>query len=252
MTSDRHDPALALPGAIGVSRLRVYDWDGPDGACGGSPHVHLLCTEAYVVAGGGGAVQTLGGAGYVETPLRPDDVVWFTPGTVHRLVNHGGLRIFVLMQNAGLPEAGDFVFAFPPEVLADPGRYAEMAGLADEGRAFASGERAARRRRDLAVRGFLALRERVLAEGPAALDEFYAAALRLVSPRLDGWEPRWRAGAAAAARLTGERLDALRRGDAGHLRGATTLSLTPPEAERFGMCGYLSPYELDDATERLP
>jgi hypothetical protein len=244
VSPERQDAALAPPGAVGISRLRVYDWEGPDGACGGAPHVHLLCTEAYIVATGKGTVQTLGSAGYLETPLEPDTVVWFTPGTIHRLVNHGGLRIFVLMQNAGLPEAGDFVLAFPPEVLADPARYAVMASLAAEDRVFATDERAARRRRDLAVEGFMGLRARVLAEGPAALDGFYAAALRLVAPKLDSWEPAWRAGAVAAVRLTGERLHALRRGDISHLRGATTVPASHPEEERFGMCGHLSPLGL--------
>jgi hypothetical protein len=30
-----------LPGAVGLTALRVYDWDAADGLCGGSPHVHL-------------------------------------------------------------------------------------------------------------------------------------------------------------------------------------------------------------------
>jgi hypothetical protein len=37
-------------------------------------------------------------------------IAWFTPGTVHRMVNGSGLRATVLMQNSGLPEAGDAVF----------------------------------------------------------------------------------------------------------------------------------------------
>ena len=59
-----------LPGGIGVSHLRAYDWAAEDGVCGGSPHLHLACTEAYVVTGGQGAVQTLSTGGYVETPLE--------------------------------------------------------------------------------------------------------------------------------------------------------------------------------------
>ena len=30
-----------LPGAVGITALRVYPWDAEDGLCGGSPHVHL-------------------------------------------------------------------------------------------------------------------------------------------------------------------------------------------------------------------
>ncbi|MEK8105640.1 hypothetical protein NKG94_11725 [Micromonospora sp. M12] len=95
---------------------------------------------------GEGAVQTLTTAGFRETPLRPGGVVWFEPGTVHRLVNGGGLTIVVLMQNSGLPEAGDAVLTFPPEVLADPAAYASAAALPD-------GERRGRRQRGVRPQG---------------------------------------------------------------------------------------------------
>ena len=78
-----------LPGGVGVSGLTVYDWEAADGVCGGSPHLHLVCTEAYVVTGGRGAVQTLGADGYREIPLEPGSLAWFTPGTVHRMVQGG-------------------------------------------------------------------------------------------------------------------------------------------------------------------
>lgn len=57
-----------LPGAVGLSHLSAYDWEAIDGVCGGSPHLHLVCTEAYVVTGGRGAVQTLSPDGYREIP----------------------------------------------------------------------------------------------------------------------------------------------------------------------------------------
>jgi mannose-6-phosphate isomerase-like protein (cupin superfamily) len=216
-----------LPGGIGLSDLAVYDTTAPDGIDGGSPHVHLACTEAYVVLGGRGSVQTLGPDGYREEPLAQHDVVWFTPGIVHRLVNGGGLRILVVMQNGGLPEAGDAVFTFPPEVLSDPAAYARHAQAPDEAAAAA--------RRDLAVRGFLALRD---------LDGFYAAALRLVAPRLDEWERRWRDGALAAAERTGELLAALRAGDTSLLRQAALQRDRPDDDPRkLGMCGRLATLE---------
>lgn len=100
-----------LPGGVGLSHISAYEWEAADGVCGGSPHLHLACTEAYVVTAGRGAVQTLTVEdGYTETPLEPGAVVWFTPGTVHRMVQGGGLKVTVLMQNSGLPEAGDAVF----------------------------------------------------------------------------------------------------------------------------------------------
>ncbi|MFF9133297.1 hypothetical protein [Streptomyces sp. NPDC014806] len=52
-----------LPGAVGVSHLSPYDGEAADGVCGGSPHLHLVCTEADVVTDGPGAVRALGRAG---------------------------------------------------------------------------------------------------------------------------------------------------------------------------------------------
>jgi mannose-6-phosphate isomerase-like protein (cupin superfamily) len=230
--------AAPLPGAVGVSRLCVYDTEAPDGVVGGTPHVHLCCTEAYVVVGGAGAVQTLTADGYRETPLAPGALVWFEPGTVHRLVNGADLRIVVLMQNSGLPEAGDAVLTFPPEVLADPEAYAAAAGLPGGG-APGGDVTAAYRRRDLAVEGFGILR----AGGADALEKFYAAALELKRPLLGTWRDRWRDGAARAAERTGRHLDALARGDAGHLRQAGLYAAPEPaEQGRLGMCGLLDTY----------
>ncbi|MBA2280485.1 MAG: cupin domain-containing protein, partial [Acidimicrobiia bacterium] len=150
-------PVPPFPGAVGVSHLRVYDTAAPDGLAGGTPHLHTVCTEAYAVVAGSGAVQTLTASGYREVPLEPGAFVWFTPGTIHRLVNHGDLEILVLMANAGLPEAGDMVLTLPLAVLADPEAYAAAAVLpADDSTTAGPGD-AARQRRDLAVPAFLDL-----------------------------------------------------------------------------------------------
>ena len=87
-----------FPGGIAVSHLRVYDSTSVDGLAGGTPHCHTACTEAYAVVAGCGRVITLGGDGHRETPLEPGSFAWFTPGTIHRLVNDSGdLEILVLM-----------------------------------------------------------------------------------------------------------------------------------------------------------
>ncbi|MEU2057853.1 cupin [Streptomyces bungoensis] len=227
-----------LPGGVAVSRLCVYDWPAADGVRGGTPHLHLACAEAYVVTGGRGAVQTLTASGYAVTPLVPGTVAWFTPGTIHRLVDEDALRITVLMQNSGLPEAGDAVLTLPPRYLADPEAYAAAttvpAGAPEEER-----ERFTRARRDLAVEGYRALRE---APGPEALAAFHRAAAALVRPRIAEWRERWRRGARAAAEATGHHLDLLERGDAGHLAGAVVRVEQPLERGRFGMCGRLDVY----------
>jgi mannose-6-phosphate isomerase-like protein (cupin superfamily) len=225
-----------LPGAVGITALRVYDWEAADGLCGGSPHVHLCCTEGYVVVGGAGRVQTLRAGGFAETPLRPGDVVWFTPGTIHRAVNDGDLHVVALMQNSGLPEAGDAVLTLPPEYLADRSTYDRAVAL------NGSVERA-RARRDLAVEGFTLLRERTEAGDGAALEEFFAAAAALVRPQLASWRERWEQGAAAASRRTGEQIAALAAGDHSHLREAAVARMEQPAPVTLGMCGRLSPYD---------
>jgi mannose-6-phosphate isomerase-like protein (cupin superfamily) len=229
-----------LPGAIGISNLRVYDWPAQTGAdvlCGGSPHMHLACTEAYAVVGGCGAVQTLTVRGFDSTPLSAGDVVWFSPGTIHRLINDGDLRIVVMMQNAGLPESGDAVFTFPPEILADPDAYA-AASTVDPLRA----EESVRRRRDLALEGFAAL----LAGSAADLTAFHRAAGALVAPKVARWRDIWRDGPLAAAERTGRQLDALAGGDVSHLANADVYRGQPTPA--WGMCGRLERFEQLEKT----
>lgn len=236
-----------LPGGVGLSHISAYEWEAADGVCGGSPHLHLACTEAYVVTGGQGAVQTLTVEdGYVETPLEPGAVVWFSPGTVHRMVQRGGLKVTVLMQNSGLPEAGDAVFTFPQEVLADPEAYAAAAALpAKEG---PEADAAARLRRDLAVTGYLELREALEKGDDGPLRAFHEAAVRLVGPKLAAWEPRWRAGALAAAQRTGDHLAALAAGDPAHLAQARVRAAGPTRQGGYGMCGRRDEYELPGVT----
>jgi hypothetical protein len=220
----------------------VYDWPAVDGVCGGTPHLHLTCSEAYVVTGGRGSVQTLTTGGYEVTPLVPGTVAWFTPGAIHRLVNEDDLRITVLMQNNGLPEAGDAVMTLPPEYLTDPGTYA-AATLVPADAPEEEQARLARTRRDLALAGYRALRD---AEGPEPLAAFHRAAAALVRPRVAEWRERWRRGAEAAAAATGDQLDRLERGDASHLTTAVVRAEQPATRGRFGMCGRLDVYETAD------
>ncbi|MCQ9134124.1 cupin [Streptomyces hilarionis] len=228
-----------LPGGVAVSRLRVYDWPAADGLRGGTPHVHLACSEGYVVTHGRGAVHTLTASGHRVTPLVPGTVAWFAPGTIHRLVDEDGLRITVLMQNGGLPEAGDAVLTLPPEHLADPEAYAAATAL-PAGAPPQERARAARARRDLALEGYLALRA---APDPGeALAAFHRAAAALVRPRLAEWRERWARGARAAADATGEQLDRLAKGDVAHLAEAVVRAEEPSEHGRLGMCGWLDVY----------
>jgi mannose-6-phosphate isomerase-like protein (cupin superfamily) len=233
----RADPGSPpFPGGVAVSHLRVYESTSVDGLAGGTPHCHTACTEAYAVVGGRGRVVTLGGDGLVETPLEAGSFAWFTPGTIHRLVNDGDLEILVLMANAGLPEAGDMVITFPDDVLADPARYREAATLPPEAQTTAGDDAAVRARKDLAVAGFGAL----VAGGPEALARFHARAAALVEPSVPAWRSIWERGPLAAATETGRHLAALAEGDASHLAHSGVHVLPPPGADRrYGCCGTL-------------
>lgn len=232
-----------FPGGTSVSRLTVYDWPTPDGLRGGSPHLHTVSAEGYVVLSGSGLVETLSAAGHEEHELSGGRVLWFTPGTVHRLVNTGGdLELVVIMQNAGLPEAGDAVFTFPPHVLADGDRYRAAAALpaTDDDTILAE---AALRRRDLAIEGYLILRDRIRGGDDTAFTELHDAAAALVRDRVEQWRELWRARPLQQAVVTGQHLEALGRGAATHLAEASVHSAPDPQP-RYGMCGHLSTWQL--------
>lgn len=91
-------PALRMPGATLVTRLKVYDTVTPDGQIGGTPHIHFMCTEMYFVLSGSGAVELLDMNGFSKVDLRPHSALIFSPGTIHRLINpNGDLEILVIM-----------------------------------------------------------------------------------------------------------------------------------------------------------
>ncbi|HJV99772.1 MAG TPA: cupin domain-containing protein [Arthrobacter sp.] len=236
-----------FPGATAVSEVSIYDWPAADGAAGGTPHLHTASAEAYVVQQGTGRLETLDSRGFTSTPLEPGVVLWFTPGTIHRAVNDSGdLRVLVLMQNAGLPENGDAVMTFPPPHLADAAAYRLAAALepgdADGGDPDA--EAAARRRRDLALEGYFALKEAVLESGPGALAGFHAAAARLVSFRASGWQEMLAQGAEQQAAATRQQLQSLEIAESFYLQEARTTIGKRETSRIYGMCGRIQAWGL--------
>ena len=235
----------SFPGGTSLSRLDIYADAAPDGVCGGSPHMHLVSTEAYVVVEGRGALQTIDREGFRETELHAGSVVWFTPGTIHRAVNHGGLRVIVLMSNAGLPEAGDAVMTFPADIVADPDAYAAAASLGEpDGR-----EERASRRRDLAVTGFDAMRDAVTAGDRGPVERFYQAAGALVLGSATGWLQLVQEGPLAQAERSRALAEAIARGDVTHLRDARVREAPAADERRFGMCGLIRAYDVTDLEE---
>ncbi|KQO97045.1 cupin domain-containing protein [Leifsonia sp. Leaf264] len=235
----------AFPGGTSVTRLNVYTDAAPDALHGGTPHLHTVSTEAYIVTAGSGELQTIDRAGFHLAPLSAGSVVWFGAGTIHRAINLGGLEVTVIMSNAGLPEAGDAVMTFPASVVTDAARYAEAATLPDTSLDRAAAASAAARRRDLAVEGFEALRDAAVAGDGAALEEFYASAVRLVSARADGWRELWEERVLADVARTRGLLDDLAAGRVAQLGLSGATAAQPHEGEpKFGMCGLLRTYDI--------
>jgi mannose-6-phosphate isomerase-like protein (cupin superfamily) len=239
----------SFPGATAVSEVSIYSWPGMDGAAGGSPHMHTASTEAYVVQQGTGRLETLDSRGFTSTPLEPGTVVWFTPGTVHRAINDSGdLRVLVVMQNAGLPENGDAVLTFPAEYLRDADAYSRAVRLpaADADAGDAAAEAAARRRRDLALEGYLELKSAVLRSGVSALADFHAAAAALVRERTGLWRKYLADGAGRQAHITAAHLDSLGSTESFYLREARTTMGERKSRRIYGMCGRIQAWELSE------
>lgn len=240
MTGEHREPP-PFPGAVGLTWLRVYDTIAPDGVRGGSPHVHLASAEAYITVAGHGDVQTFGPEGFQSFALRPGGVVWFEPGIIHRLVNTSGdLEIFVIMQNAGLPEAGDAVLTFPDNVLANPEAYRSAMTLAGESAEARLVEAAERRNR--AVEGFAELLDGDDATRMTRYEGFLSRAAALRQDVVPQWRQLWEQRPLAEARCTGERLDEIAAGATTALARARVASYTPAEEPVLGMCGTLGTY----------
>lgn len=241
MPSSTSEPLL--PAGIGITRLKVYDTDSPDGLIGGSPHFHLLCTELYVVLAGSGEVETLSGQGIQRHSLVPGKLVWFEPGVVHRLLNPSGdLDILVVMQNQGLPEAGDFVLAFPKAILADDDSYRRHVSLASGAYVYATDQAAATARRDLATKGYLEWKGEFETRGEEALRELFELGLQRVMPQLGRWQELVAQGPVRALAQTESSLRGLGAGDLDYLLSARSAERVADPETRLGMCGHLTVY----------
>ena len=239
------DSYQGLPGGVGVSYLEVYESESPDGIRGGSAHVHLSSTESYVVIGGSGRLQTLSRQGFEEIELHERQVVWFTPGVVHRLVSNGDLDIIIVMQNGGLPESGDCILSFPEEYLKDRARYRAAVQLPPIEIGRDRVDAAAKARKDLSITGFVALRAAVERDGFAALEAFYRDAAALVDGDRGRWKELWQQGAVQATETTGNQLDALDGGDLSYLaQGALRMTEVRAGSPRAGMCGRITSFDV--------
>ncbi len=232
-----------MPGGTLLTRLKVYETPGPDGQRGGTPHVHLVCTELYFVLSGSGAVEIIDRNGFSRVELCTHAAYLFTAGTVHRLINpHGDFEVLIVMQNSGLPERGDNIVTFSNEVLEDPSRFAlEMNAITLSD---------ALRRRDRGVDGFLELKnafERSPDEGRKALDVFYKRCIQRTKSHHQDWYARVTHGAFEDAQNSLQKIIAITGGRIDHLHLAANELMQPSDTTQIGFCGQLDRY-FDSAT----
>lgn len=234
---------LILPAGVGLTHIRVYTETGPDGLVTGGAHMHAVCSEMYYILAGTGQIELLSADGLQTCELLPGKVVMFRPGVIHRVLNSNrNLEILAIMQNGGLPERGDFILTFPPEVLTSPATYANALRVASHEDAI--------RRRDLATQGFMTLKA-AAAEGSDKLQPllrtFYRAACKLIAPKVDGFEWVLKSGAQAEVKDCLDAVDFLRVGRIDYLERARFAEIQPrADLARPGMCGELKPYALDE------
>ncbi len=238
--------ALRMPGATLTTRLKVYDTLTPDGQRGGTPHVHLMCSEMYFVLAGHGFVEMIDWNGFSRLPLSPHSALIFSPGTVHRLINPDGeLELFIMMQNSGLPERGDNVVSFKDEILRDDVAYKTAMKVSSFEDAYL--------RRDGGVEGFLDLKEAFkegLDVGRRSLNRFFEHATARTKNLRSTWQSVIENGPLYEAQKSLKHLDLLAQGDASYLQQAAHFAIAPDAYKTPGFCGALNRY-FDPATLEL-
>lgn len=232
-----------LPAGVGLTHVKIYETPGPDGLISGGPHIHLVSAEIYVVLRGTGQIEMLSMQGIETLDLKPNQAVYFRPGTFHRTLNpNRDLEILAVMQNGGLPERGDFVMSFPHDILTNPAAYAKATRAATPAEAS--------KRRDLSVQGYLEIKNafgRSKAEGQDTLRKFYRAARNLILPKVDGFEWVLKIGAQTELKASLDACDFLRSGRLDYLESSEHASINPMnEPGRPGMTGELHAYAMDE------
>lgn len=239
-------PSAEMPGSVSMSRLKVYDTPTPDGQIGGTPHVHLVCTETYFVLSGSGAVEMIDSNGFAKVALNQHDALTFTPGTIHRLINSKrDLEILVIMGNSGLPEHGDNVVTFTDEWLSTDDAYAGAMRVNSVEDAY--------QRRDRGVQGFLQLKsafETSLSAGQDALQRFYAQANARTAHQQERWRKIVQTGTLAQAQQSLEQIDNLQSKNTAYLSKNLVHHIPATDTQTPGFCGHLSRYF--DASRWLP
>ena len=237
---------LHMPGATLITRLRVYDTPTLDGQIGGTPHVHLACTEMYLVLAGTGMVEIIDKNGFQSIPITQNDALVFSAGTIHRLINPNcNLEILVIMQNSGLPERGDNIVTFNEEWLTSDEQYAMAMRVTTLQEAY--------QRRDRGVEGFLQLKrtfDESIESGVQKLQRFYNLAQARTMNRLEQWRMLIRQGAQVELERSLEQVNLLQQGNTHYLLNNQIAHISNNTPPLPGFCGHLNRY-FDPATLHL-
>ena len=239
MASFDENRDATFPGGILISRVNVYNSMSPDGQRNGTPHIHLACNEMYYTLSGTDFVELISYDGFERLSVTPGNTVCFTPGTIHRAINHNGnLAILMIMQNKGLPERGDVAIYFPPGTLSSQTLYQEAMRVDDDD--------TAQRRRNLAVSEFNRLKQAFdesLETGRQLLDEFYQFAIQRTRDHYSEWRRVIKQGPHVEVNRSLQILDTLEDGSIESLQlGRASTAKTKPQTT-LGYCGHIHGYQ---------
>lgn len=227
-----------MPGATLTTRLNVYDTPTPDGQIGGTPHMHLLCSEMYFVTKGSGFVEMIDYQGFSRIELKTHSALIFSPGTIHRLINpERDLELFIIMQNSGLPERGDNVVSFTQDIMHSAEAYAKAMKAGSFAEAY--------RRRDQGVEGFLELKAAFalsLEKGRERLEQFFTQAVIRTQTLRQEWESTVIQGALAEAQRSLKQVEQLNQNQPAYLQDAQHFLINPGDFKTPGFCGALNRY----------
>ncbi|HEX7007058.1 MAG TPA: cupin domain-containing protein [Alphaproteobacteria bacterium] len=236
---------VGLIGGVGLTHLEVYEQrPAPDGIMSGCAHVHAVTDEAYYVISGTGALELHDlRHGFRIAPLAPGGYVQFSPGTLHRSVSTGALKVLAIMGNAGMPERGDARIYFGRAVDEDEAEFRRLVALPRT-----AGLEGALERRDRSVRAYMELlalweqdRDAYFAELKRFLDVHAAA----MAARREDLAAVVRDGPQRAADEAMRRIERLPAG----LTDAETVQSAGDGGVVLGMCGILRQIEH---VERVP
>jgi mannose-6-phosphate isomerase-like protein (cupin superfamily) len=226
-----------MPGNVFGLRVKVFDTPSLDGQISGTPHVHLVCRELYFVLNGYGFVEIIDQNGFAKLELKPNSILIFNPGTIHRLINPDRtLELFVLEQS-GLPEFGDNIACFNPYWMESDERFTQIMKVENLDQAY--------QRRNHAVEGFIQIKQAFqesAEQGRIALEQFYLLAIDRSQSFHQKWQEVVKDGALSEAEETLDAINTISNRKLDNLFASKQLLINANDYTGLGCCGYLNRY----------